>query len=276
MSGLKAAGQIHAMSNKQEKLLTAFGFSFEKGGPHTSRTLMVSEVSALMGYVHERIPPKEEFQRLIIEENCLSKRSGRSRKLSFRYLADLYSLNADYAIFRAYCRFCKSNPDSIGLLSMLLAYARDPLVRLSFPFIIALNKNTVITREDTEKFITDVAPDRFSKATLRSTAQNINGSWTLAGHLTGKVKKKRTTPIISPEATAYSLLLAYLTGCRGDMLFSSPFVQLLDHDKATVIESAEAASRKGLLVFKRIGDICEVGFPSLLTAQEMELIYEQS
>ena len=42
------------------------------------------------------------------------------------------------------------------------------------------------------------------------------------------------------------------------------------------IEHTEEASRKGWIVFKRIGDIIEVLFPNLITRKEMEWLREQS
>jgi hypothetical protein len=39
---------------------------------------------------------------------------------------------------------------------------------------------------------------------------------------------------------------------------------------------AEEASRRGWIVFKRVGEVIEVLFPRLITPQEMEWIREQS
>ncbi|MDO9109880.1 MAG: hypothetical protein Q7U40_04435, partial [Desulfatirhabdiaceae bacterium] len=84
----------------------------------------------------------------------------------------------------------------------------------------------------------------------------------------------RATP--TSGAAAYALFLGYLDGTRGGALFTTEYTRLLDCQPQRVIELAEEASRRGWIVFKRIGDVMEVVFPSLLTSQEMEWIREQN
>lgn len=130
-------------------------------------------------------------------------------------------------------------------------------------------------REKLEEFIDEMEPGRFSPATLKSTAQNINSTWTQSGHLTGRVKKVRAQASATPGSVAYALLLGYLTGARGQALFKTEYARLLDCSFDRLVELAEQASRKGWIVFKRVGDVIEVLFPSLINAQEMESLREQ-
>ena len=51
---------------------------------------------------------------------------------------------------------------------------------------------------------------------------------------------------------------------------------MLDCSFDKAIELAEEASRKGWIVFKRVGDVIEVLFPNLINEQEMEWLREQS
>jgi hypothetical protein len=133
----------------------------------------------------------------------------------------------------------------------------------------------MITREKLEKYIEEKQPGRFSKATLKSTAININSTWTQSGHLEGKLKKYRSKAKASPGAVAYALLLAYFNGLRGILLFENDYAKILDCSKEHAIELAEHASRKGWMVFNRIGDVIEVGFPKLVNQIEMERTIEQ-
>ncbi|MBT4287077.1 MAG: hypothetical protein HOD92_07035 [Deltaproteobacteria bacterium] len=48
------------MNNMKQKLLNRFGFSFEKGGAHLSRTLMLSELKQLLSYTDNPTVKKEE------------------------------------------------------------------------------------------------------------------------------------------------------------------------------------------------------------------------
>ena len=56
--------------------LARYGFSFERGGAHTSRTMMLKELALLFTYVSDPEAPRSEYVRAIDEDNCLGKRSG--------------------------------------------------------------------------------------------------------------------------------------------------------------------------------------------------------
>jgi len=127
-----------------------------------------------------------------------------------------------------------------------------------------------------EEYLEKKYPGRFSKATLISTAQNLASSWTQTGHLSGRVKKSRSKAKPTPGSTAYALFVGYLSGERGESLFKTDYAKLLDCSFENAVELAETASRKGWIVFKRVSNVIEVVFPSLLTQQEMEWIREQS
>jgi hypothetical protein len=67
----------------------------------------------------------------------------------------------------------------------------------------------------------------------------------------------------------------YLTGERGPSLFQTEYFKLLDCSIDTGIELAQEASRRGWIVFKRVGDVIEVLFPNQINQKEMELLREQ-
>ena len=111
---------------------------------------------------------------------------------------------------------------------------------------------------------------------MRSTAQNINSTWTKSGHLFGRVRKVRARANPTAGSVSYALLLGYLTGVRGQALFQSEYIKLLDRTSDKAIELAEEASRKGWIVFKRVSDVIEVLFPNLINQEEMEWLREQN
>jgi hypothetical protein len=63
---------------------------------------------------------------------------------------------------------------------------------------------------------------------------------------------------------------------RGQALFQSEYIKLLDRTFDRAIELAEEASRKGWIVFKRVSDVIEVLFPNLINQEEMEWLREQN
>ena len=263
------------MTEHKINSLERFGFSFEIGGAHFARTMMLDEFSSLLDYVNDQTAERDVYRHAIDEENCLGKRSAQTRKLTRRHLTSLYALDPSVILFKALLYFWRRDQTGQPLLAFLCAFARDAVLRMSTPFILGLNEGAVISREDTENFFEETASDRFSKATLKSVAQNINGTWTRSGHLAGHVKKVRTRVKPTPGAVAYALLLGYLAGSRGKELFRTDYMKLLDCSVDRAIELAEDASRRGWMVLKRVGDVIEVLFPNLLTAQEMEWIREQ-
>lgn len=235
---------------------------------------MLEELSTLLAYVDNPDATKAAYFSALDEENCLGKRSGKTRRLTYRHLVDLYALEPSFLLFRALIYFWPRDPGGQPLLALLCAYTRDAILRSTSPFLLAFPEGTTVTREEVEAFIENQYPDRFSKATLKSTAQNIRSTLTQSGHFVGHIQKVRAQATPTAGNVAYALLLGYLAGMRGENLFRTEYIQLLDCSFERAIELAEVASRRGWLVFKRVGAVIEVLFPNLVNAQEMEWLRE--
>jgi len=258
--------------NKLERL----GFSYERGGVHTARTMMLAELRALLSFVDATNAARADYLEAIQTANCLGKRSGKTRTLTFRHLADLYALDPSLLVFRALRFFWQRDVEGQPLLAALCAFSRDPMLRATAPFVLDFQEGATVTREGMEEFIDAQEPGRFSKATLKSTAQNINSSWTQSGHLAGRVRKVRARAVATPGTVSLALLLGYVSGLRGELLFKSDFTRLLDCSYQKTIELAETASRRGWISLRRVGSVIEVLFPNLITAREMEWLHEQN
>ena len=258
------------------KKLKRFGFSYERGGVHTARTIMLVDLRALLSFVEATDAARADYLEAIQTANCLGKRSGKTRTLTFRHLADLYALDPSLLVFRALRFFWQRDVDGQPLLAALCAYSRDPILRVTAPFVLGFQEGTTVTREMMEECIDEQEPGRFSKATLKSTAQNINSSWTQSGHLSGRVHKVRARAVATPGAASLALLLGYVSGLRGESLFKSDYTRMLDCSFERTLELAEDASRRGWISLKRVGQVVEVLFPNLITAQEMEWLREQN
>ncbi len=264
------------MPKRGANSLTRFGFRCTRGGAHSARTMMLEDLQLLMAHVNGGDSKREDYVRAIQEDNCLRKRSGKTRKLSTRHLISLYSLDSNTTLFRVLRHLWARDSQGQPMLALLSAYARDNLLRMSAPFLIDIPEGNAVAREDLEAFIDDSEPERFSPATLRSLAQNLNSTWTKSGHLKGRVKKIRSRAQPTAGAVSYALFMGYLKGVRGPALFKTEFAKLLDCPSLRAIELAEEASRKGWIVLKRVGRVIEVLFPDLLTVEEMEWIREQN
>lgn len=214
----------------------------------------------------------KRLSQIIVLESVRTK----NRMISKRYLLELYSLNTQFLLFRALLYFWKRDPDGRPLLALLCVYCRDPFLRDTASFILALKEGALVTRQIMEEYLESIYPGRFSQGKLASNAKNLNSTWTQSGHLHGRIQKIRMRVKPTSGAVAYALLLGYIVGARGQSLFDTEFARLLDCSKSRAFGLAEDASRKGWIVLKRVGDVIEAQFPKLINNQEQEWLRDQS
>jgi len=258
----------------KHEILARFGFNLTAAGVHAARTIMLEDLETLLSYVNNPDAVKDDYQRAIIEDNCLGKRSGKTRSISYTFILILYGLDPNIKLFRTMLYFWNRDPHSRPLLALLCAYSRDSLLRQSSSFIRQTSQGSRVNRQDMQEFIEKLHPERFSPATLSSLAQNLNSSWTKSGHLQGGTKKFRSKVSTCCASVCYALFLGHLAGLRGESLFKSEFCELLDSNQEDLMELAREGSRRGWISFKRISDVVEVQFPALLSAKESEWLNE--
>jgi len=272
---------------RDQATLKRLGFMTQQGSTHTARTLMLSELSTLFDHVPAEAD-KDAYQAAIRDANCLAKRSGRTRQLTSSHLADLYGLDPVNPIHAGLRYFWSRDEAARPQLALLAAAARDSLLRDLAPAILAKPLGTSITRESVEEAIEQHWPGRFSQATRKSTAQNINSSLVQVGYLLGRIKKVRVHLEPATAAVAYALYLAWLQGGRGELLLQSPWCKLLDASHDRLLELAAQASSKGWMVMRRVDNVIDVDFPALAplvtqvlkpaetdTATQQEIFHEQ-
>ncbi len=63
-----------------------FGFKLKTGSTHLARTMMLEDLEDLLSYISNAEAEKTEYIKAIQEENCLGKRSGKTRELTSRHL----------------------------------------------------------------------------------------------------------------------------------------------------------------------------------------------
>ena len=210
----------------------------------------------------------------VVSSNMLGKPTKKARELAHRHLATLYALDTQSPLFRALRSLWASDAVAQPLLALTAALTRDPLLRGTQTFMLQKQPGTHVAREELEKLLASSYPDRFSAASLKSFAQNVNGSWTSAGFLSGRVRKTRVMPIITPANVAFCLFLGHLEGLSGQRLFTSPWMSLLGGSQNELEALANSASHRGLLVFMNSGGVKELRFPGYLTAQEEQWRHE--
>ncbi len=262
-------------SVEQPERLLRFGFKFGRGGTHAARTMMLAELRRLFDVTGEAAECTD-YRQAVIDSNALDKPTVKARKLTYEYLRDLYALDPDVCLFRVFRRLWYSEPEAQPVLALLIALARDNLLRVSTPLILDAKPGSRVTREQMEALVGEWSGDRLSATSVEAIAQRVNGTWTQAGHLAGRAKKIRTAATVTPADVTFALFLAYLEGRLAQRLFSSDWIRVLDLPEERLIELTQSAAQRGLLVFRRTGGVMEVRFPNYLTTQEQEWLSEQA
>lgn len=259
------------MMNSQEAQIR-LGFKFGRNGVHASRTMMLKEITELFqGRSLEA--ETQQYKDDIEIFNVLHKPTEKSRKLTWGHLVDLYAMDPATPLFRAFRRLWESDEEARPLLACQMGLARDPLLRFSKEKILSLEQGDLLPREEMEQAFAEHFPDRFSPATLKSVAQNVNGTWTHAGFLRGRNKKYRAEPEVHPVNVVFALFLGYLQGATGIRLFTTEWAQLLCCRQETLLELARQASYSGLITFKHSSEVVEVTFPDYLTKEQEAWLY---
>jgi hypothetical protein len=259
----------------QEQLLTKLGFRFGTNGPHAARTMMLEDLRILFQNV-PATAEREDYKRAVLTDNMLGKPTRKSRELALRHLTTLYGLDNRRPLFRTLRRLWPVDEAAQPVLALTVALARDPLLRTTQTFILTKQPGVPVSREDLEQYLACDHPDRFSPASIKSIAQNVNGSWTSAGFLHGRSRKTRSIPVITPVNVAFCLFLGHLEGLSGQRLFTSAWMNLLPCSPFELESLANLAFHHGLLVFLNAGGIKEVRFPDYLTTEEEKLCQEAS
>jgi hypothetical protein len=253
--------------SRKLKLPASLGFREGTSSVHTSRTMMLGELSLVL----EHVGPKaeaDEYLAAVVEQNVLGKPTQTTRKRTAQRLVELYALDQTRPVFRLLRHFWSADPSARPLLAFMAAAARDSLLRETTPFVIAMPIGAAVTPAHIAVHLAEKYPKRFQASTVVATAQRLASSWTQAGYLTGKVKKKRTRPVVTPVAVTFAQLLGYLCGLRGRLLFDTVWTRMLDRTPAEIADLATEASQRGWMNYKAAGSMVEITFPGLLTPQE--------
>jgi hypothetical protein len=75
---------------------------------------------------------------------------------------------------------------------------------------------------------------------------------------------------------AFALFMAFLQGYQAKMMLVSEWVRHLDLSEEEVLHLASQAAQKGVLVYRRTGEVMEFRFPKCLTHQEYEWLHESN
>jgi hypothetical protein len=239
--------------------LEGIGFRFGAIGTHTSRTIMVEELRSLFGHTGSAAT-RQDFAHAIINENCLSKETYSTRKLTNQRLGELYGLDSRIALYRILRHLWAANVEGGSLLALLLSLARDPLLRATAPVIAGLPVGAELPRTRLKESIASAVGERMNDSTIEKVQRNAASSWTQSGHLAGRTFKMRQQVKATPASVALALFLADSAGFHGVQAFASPWIELLDCAGSRARELAFEAKRLEYLDLRLADDVVDLDF----------------
>ncbi|WP_156816524.1 hypothetical protein [Oceanimonas smirnovii] len=233
---------------------------------------MIADLNELLE-LHPQGAPLHTVKEDIVHFNVLHKDTANSRKLTYRHLVDLYSLDTCVCLYRNFLRVWAQTPSqSRPLLALQLAFCRDALLRISMPMLQTVAPGETYSKQQTIELLEQHNSGAYSPSSMNSYAQNINGSLTQAGFLQGRTKKIRSQPRVAASNVAFALFVAHLHGEDGSIAFNSRWLKLLGLNRDELIAHAHSAHSRGLIKFTHSGDVMEIRFPNWLTAHEKDIL----
>ena len=243
------------------------GFRSGDKGAHGSRTIMLSELTSLLAAVPEGAPA-DGYRAAIIEENCLGKPTASTRRMSVQRLRELHGLDPRVPLFRALRRAWGADPAGRPLMAMLVALARDPLLRGTSRGVLSLRPGAELVRSEMLAALRVTTADRFNDAVLDKVARNAASSWAQSGHLAGRVRKIRQRVTPTPGAVALACWMGSVEGLGGESLLRSRWAQVLDETGSALEPLVLQARRLGLLQARIGSGVFEIDTRPLLQGGE--------
>lgn len=227
-------------------------------GTHSSRTAMIAELAAFLDAGGDDDP-----RDLIVEHNVLGKPTASGRASAFQRLRELYLLNPKSAAFRLLRALWRIDRTALPQLALLLALARDPLLRLSAPTILSMRAGEQLSRVNLVEAIQKGSAGRLNEAVADKVARNAASTWTQVGHLEGRTFKTRRKLTPALVSGLYGLWLAKRAGFAGADLFSSGWMSALDLTPATARGLAERGRAAGHIQLRIAAEVVDVDLAPL-------------
>lgn len=223
---------------------------------------MFSELTAAFASVPAR-GSRADYAFAIIHDNCLQKPTAATRRATNQRLGELYTLDLAVPVFRVLRRLWDFEQFARPLLALLVALARDPLLRFTSPAVIPLSPGEDLRRDRLKDALYSKVGERLKDAVIEKIMRNAASSWTQSGHLEGRTFKIRRHVKSTPVAVALALYLAHRVGFRGENIFTSGWIKVLDCDVSTAKGLALDAKRLGLIDLRMAGDVVELNVDRL-------------
>ena len=206
---------------------------------------------------------RDGYAEAIIEGNCLSKPTAATRRLTNQRLGEMYGLDPATPAFRVLRSLWSHQPDGRALLAILMAIARDPLLAATAAPVVLLPPGADFRKEPMRKALQALVGERLNSSTLDKVCRNAASSWAQSGHLQGRTFKTRKLTAPTPLVVAFAMYLSHAAGFRGEGIFSSAWLRVVDCDPSRARHLALEAKRIGLIDLRMSGEVIELNMSRL-------------
>ena len=203
----------------------AAGFRFGEKGTHTSRTMMLAELTELLAALPANAT-HDEYTEAIIESNVLGKQTTSTRRLTNQRLGELYGLSLTVPLFRVLRRLWDVDEPGRPLIALLCALARDPLLHATSKVVLPMPIGSELLRSTMTAAIRESVGSRLNESILDKVARNAGSSWSQSGHLEGRARKIRREVRPTPGSVAFAVWFGSLHGLAGEDLLRTPWARV--------------------------------------------------
>lgn len=238
--------------------LSLAGFRFGDKGTHTSRTIMLTELTDLLAAVPDDNMDRVAYASAIIEENVLGKQTTATRRLTNQRLGELYGLDRQLPLFRVLRRLWPIDEEGRPLLALLCALARDPLLRSTSAVVLELPVGAELVRAIFVDAIRDSVGSRLNNSILDKVARNAASSWSQSGHLRGRMRKIRQQVTPTFGSVTAALWMGTMEGLAGVRLLDCRWTRVFDRTAGELIEFVLQAKQMGLIHARIGGGVVEI------------------
>jgi hypothetical protein len=239
----------------------------ESGTAHMRRSMQLAALEALF----DAVPPTGDvhaYRRAVLDDNVLGQASASGRLNCWKPLRSLYRLDPRYAPFALLRRLWAIDREAHRALALLAAVAHDPLLRATVPRVLDAASGHEITNADLAAAVEERWPGRFARTGLQKIGQCTSSTWREAGYLGDDRRRLRRTDQVPMAAGAYAFVLGRLAGFTGAALLRSPWIDLLELSTADAEAIAGRARVAGLIDYRSMGGVIELGFVPLMPSSE--------
>lgn len=231
----------------------------------TSHSIGVGELTALLKAI-DREAPSTAYRSAVVDDNVLGLATASGRSWRFQTLRRLYILRPDSVLFRALRDLWGDAPEAQPLLAGLCALATDTVFRATAQQIASTTTGELVAAADFAEAVEASFPAVYATSTMSTITAKAYASWQQTGHLgrASKGVKRRIRASCEPAAVAYALMLGFLQGIRGKLLFETLWAKVLDRPTSHLLNVASDASQRGLLELRQAGGVVDVSFNALL------------